>query len=119
MANARRKGHDFERAVAQNMREIGFEHCVTSRAESKNMDDAGVDLCNLPLNIQCKNGYEKSTPNFRRLRDAAKIKLAAKYPKDNPVNSYPFVLLHKTSGNDVTATIDYDYFKYLLANQIK
>lgn len=53
--NARQKGHTFEREVAKRWRELGWERCVTSRSESKNLDDKGIDLCYTdPFIIQCK-----------------------------------------------------------------
>lgn len=56
-------GHSFERNVALKLREIGFPHVVTSRSESRNRDNDGIDLINknelvngrLPYNIQCKS----------------------------------------------------------------
>lgn len=55
MVNGRKKGHTYERDVAQKFRAAGFEDCVTSRLESKRMDDLGVDLCNTqPWLVQCK-----------------------------------------------------------------
>lgn len=61
--NARNAGHNYERTLAAEMREIGFDACVTSRSESKSRDDAGVDLCFTgPLNIQAKRW--KSAPSY-------------------------------------------------------
>jgi len=56
-------GHGFERFIAKRLRDIGFEHVVTTRSESRGRDAAGIDLMNkdelkngrLPYNIQCKN----------------------------------------------------------------
>lgn len=53
--NARKKGHAYEREVARRFREAGFSDCVTSRLESKRLDDLGVDLCYTgPWLVQCK-----------------------------------------------------------------
>lgn len=55
MINARKKGHAFELAVAERFRSAGFSDCVTSRSESKRMDDLGVDLMYTdPYLVQCK-----------------------------------------------------------------
>lgn len=60
--NARAKGHTYERDVARKFREAGFPDCVTSRLESKRMDDLGVDLCyTAPWLVQCK-AVEKLGP---------------------------------------------------------
>lgn len=67
--NARTAGHSYERKLAQELREIGFDSCVTSRAESKTRDDQGVDLCHTgPLNIQAKRW--KSAPSYHTTLDA-------------------------------------------------
>lgn len=61
--NARNAGHSYERILAQELREIGFDACVTSRSESRRRDDQGVDLCHTgPLNIQAKRW--KSAPSY-------------------------------------------------------
>lgn len=59
----RSAGNSWEREVAQILREIGFPHVVTTRAESRIRDAQKVDLINrdefkngrLPYNIQAKN----------------------------------------------------------------
>lgn len=53
--NARKKGHDYERLLAQKFRDMGWEKCLTSRLESKLRDDEGVDLTHTePFNVQAK-----------------------------------------------------------------
>ena len=61
MVNARNKGKGYELKIAEEFREIlGYEDCVTSRSESKRLDDAGVDLCNTGFfQVQCK-AWEKA-----------------------------------------------------------
>ena len=55
MSNRNRTaGLNYERQIAQELRNLGFE-AVTSRYESRRMDDSGVDLVtNFPLNPQMK-----------------------------------------------------------------
>jgi len=67
MANRNRTaGHKFERDVVNYLKDIGFQDAVTSRMESKAMDDAGVDLCNTPgFHIQCK--CTSPNPNYHEL----------------------------------------------------
>ena len=63
--SSRRKGHQFERDVVQLLRGIGYE-AITSRVESKALDDAGVDIyTDAPYNIQCK--YTDKAPSYHRL----------------------------------------------------
>jgi Holliday junction resolvase len=55
MINGRTKGHAYERKIVHELREIGFTDAVTSRSESKNADDDGVDILNVDnWAIQCK-----------------------------------------------------------------
>ena len=44
MVNSRAKWCDYERKIAIEMRELWFTDCLTSRAESKSLDDCWVDL---------------------------------------------------------------------------
>lgn len=53
--NARKKGHAYELQVRDIFKDLGFNECVSSRSESKNLDDKGVDLCYTgPFHVQCK-----------------------------------------------------------------
>lgn len=55
MINARRAGHNFERTTVQEMKELGFTRCTTSRYSSREKDDQKVDLCYTePFSIQTK-----------------------------------------------------------------
>lgn len=40
----KRRGNQYEQKIAKELRELGFEGCVTSRSESKSMDDQKVDI---------------------------------------------------------------------------
>lgn len=66
MANRNRTaGHNYERQVAKELKALGYEKVVTSRSESRNMDNSGVDLFDptgvFPFYIQNKiyKGYPK------------------------------------------------------------
>jgi hypothetical protein len=53
--SARQKGHSFELQIRDFFRELGYNDCVSSRSESKNLDDKGVDLCYTgDFHVQCK-----------------------------------------------------------------
>lgn len=43
--NGKKKGSAYEQDLARKFREAGYPECVTSRSESKNLDDKGIDLC--------------------------------------------------------------------------
>lgn len=69
MANARRKGIRVEQIKAKQIREAGFEDCITSREGSKLHDDAGVDFMNIPAWLQCKAGYARGINYTELLAD--------------------------------------------------
>jgi hypothetical protein len=65
----RTAGHNYERQLVKEFKELGYGSCCTSRSESKNRDDAGVDLCySGPWNVQAK--YTKNAPNMHTLLDS-------------------------------------------------
>lgn len=87
--NNRRRGHNYERTIVNEIKSYGYEGIVTSRSESKNMDDRGVDIfdmnntsTSLPFHVQCK----LSTKNiaYDELLGSEKL------PKDKPL-----VIFHK------------------------
>jgi hypothetical protein len=56
----RRRGHDFERKVINDIKEkTKFKDCMSSRYASKYLDDQGVDIFGLPFNIQIKTLNKK------------------------------------------------------------
>ena len=69
MANTNRtKGHDAERLYVNRFKEIGYEHCVTSRYGSRLHDDAAIDLINVPINVQIKAGNTQIKYNHTQER---------------------------------------------------
>ena len=114
MPNANRDaGHRYERDTAEAMRQCGFTDCVTSRAESKSLDDAGIDLVHTgPLSVQCKR--TKNQPRFaellKRMEDACKThRLAGNVP----------VVYHKTARAPSTVTMLASDFEELAAMLVK
>lgn len=65
--NNRRKGHNWEREVAKDLRDRGiFPKAATSRYVSRQLDDAKIDIANTgPYGIQCKCSH--TTPDYRQL----------------------------------------------------
>lgn len=56
-------GHNYEREIRKKWFDAGWKHVVTSRSESKNADDSGLDLVHTaPFAVQCK--YSKTRPNY-------------------------------------------------------
>lgn len=82
--NNRTAGNGYERAIVRELKEYGYSDAVTTRSESRNMDNRGVDIMgdNLPVYIQCKNS--QNTPNIHKLLTSKLL------PNDKPV-----VVFHK------------------------
>jgi hypothetical protein len=86
----RTAGHDFERQIAELLRDAGFEHVITTRQGSRLRDAEGIDMMNsdelkhgrLPYNIQCKN--TNTGVNY--------VKLLASLPKEPGIAN---VIFHK------------------------
>lgn len=99
--SARVKGHTFEREMAELFRSLGWEKCVTSRAESKNKDDQGIDLCYTdPFNIQLKA--------IENMGSAHKV--LSEMPNDSNYN----VVFHKKNRQGVVVSMSLDDFKELI-----
>lgn len=69
LKNNRRRGNLYEVLIAKELRDLGFTGIVTSRSESKNMDDNKVDLIDtkkqFPLFVQLKRTV--ATPQFFKI----------------------------------------------------
>ena len=119
--NNRKKGHDLERQVSKDLREL-FPFTKTSRNSSKLLDDTGIDIVFVPFKIQCKRGYNKVRPKFETLKQEVIERSIANFPKEHVIHQLPFVLIHKldsekrNSQNHFQVTMDYNYFLWLLKN---
>ena len=94
MANNKRAGSNAERLYARYFRDLGFKYCKTSREESKLLDSSGIDLTNLPFNIQLKSGKQKNLNYSKELFDIDN-KIQLNLSPDNPYNGKPVVLIHR------------------------
>lgn len=107
--NSRNKGTSYERKLAKEWREFGF-NTKTSRYESKMLDDMKVDLTNTGIfNIQAK-AVERLSPSYHDILDSM--------PKDNNYNC----IFHKRNrkGEVVVMTKEdfYDIVQMLINLQI-
>lgn len=70
----RQRGNEYERRIAKELNDIGFQ-VVTSRSESKRMDDNKIDLIDLsnklPVQLQLKR--VTSTPQYFKIRDESTV----------------------------------------------
>lgn len=98
--NARKKGHQYELQIRDFFKDLGYAECVSSRSESKNMDDKGVDLCNTgPWYVQCK-----AVENLGSIH-----KVLANMPNENKLN----VVFHKRNRQGTIVAMDISTFKTL------
>ena len=96
--DSRKKGHAYEHKIAELIRGWGFD-CVTSRSESKNLDDKGVDfVTDFPFNIQAK--ATERTPPYHELLKAM--------PHDKP----PLVF-HKRNNKGTVVVMELDTFEHI------
>ena len=72
---SRTKGHNYETKIARELRDLGFSNIVTSRSESKSMDDNKVDLIDkdnkLPCAIQLK--CTQTIPSYFKIRSESTV----------------------------------------------
>lgn len=116
---SRTKGHNAERDYANKFKELGFGYCKTSRQASRILDDSGIDLCHLPLNVQIKSGYWKVRPKADLVFFHMKEKLEKNFPETDAVHAYPKVLIHKLDGhrdeNQLVTMMWKDWIEFLKA----
>jgi len=98
--NARKKGATYELQIRDFFRELGFKDCVSSRSESKNMDDKGVDLCYTgPFYAQMK-----AVENLGSIHNVLE-----KMPKEDKMN----VVFHKKNRQGTIVAMDLETFRAL------
>lgn len=110
--NARSRGNAYERRIAQELRELGFPGVVTSRSESKRMDNAKVDLIDTENKLKCllQLKLTQATPNYFKIREEC------------PIKDAPFCIIwNKTKPTESTfrsegevAILDKDFFYKLI-----
>jgi hypothetical protein len=79
---SRRKGHDFERRVAKDLREIGYEDARRG-LQSQGGEEMPPDVIAPPFAIQCKNHAKKV--HYRKAMEQAE--------GECPKGHYPVVVV--------------------------
>ena len=107
--NPRKKGHSYELDIRDWFRELGWSNAVSSRSESKNKDDQGIDLCYTdPFYVQAK-----AVEKLGSLHE-----ILTKMPKGTHYN----LVFHKRNrkGTIVAMTIEdfKEILEMLITNQI-
>jgi len=105
--NARNKGHAYERKIVNELKEyLLFVNALSSRSESKNLDDKGVDIAYTdPFYIQCKA--------VEKLGNIHKV--LSKMPNEDKYN----VVFHKRNNQGETVTMWKDDFYELIGMLIR
>jgi hypothetical protein len=98
--NARKKGHGYELLIRDFFKDLGYSDCVSSRSESKNLDDKGVDLVFTgPYWVQCK--AVESLGSIHKILDSM--------PKEEKLN----LVFHKRNRQGTIVAMDIESFKVL------
>jgi hypothetical protein len=94
----KRKGSNGERLYAKLFRELGYIFCQTSRLESRLHDNCGIDLTNLPFNVQVKVGYDRGL-NIKNVIEYTKNQIKELMPPTKIEHELPTIVIHrKTVG---------------------
>lgn len=116
--NSRTKGHNYERWLAKFFREqFDFNFCKTSREASRILDDCGIDIANIPYNLQAKSGYKGHRPKPDIIFASMTEKLQKNFPKDDPIHNRIKLLFHKLDGHkpeNHLVTLQFDDFIKIL-----
>ena len=101
--SARNKGNTFEREICKLLVSIGFI-AVTSRSESKRLDDAGADIfSDFPFYIQAKAVERMSMPVHELLKT-----MQGNLPDRPPC------VFHKRNNKGVVVSLQLDDFLDLI-----
>jgi len=92
--NNKRKGSNAERYYVKLFRDMGYDKCVTARYGSRIHDDAGIDLINIPYNIQIKAGRQRRLNYINTLQEV-KNRITKIFSQENREHTYPTILIHK------------------------
>lgn len=102
----RRRGHQYERDLAREFRELGYPRCRTTRETSKLLDACKVDLDIPDFNIQAKS--VRAGIKYSEIFDDIDEKLAEHYPERL---GYISAILHKKMGEELVILKKEDFYK--------
>lgn len=101
----RTRGHSYERKIAQEFREMGWEKACTTRYASRMRDDQKVDIFDVdPFNVQCKATNKRI--DYKQV--------LSEMPKDTNYN----VILNKLTGKGEFVIMSKEDF-YEIVNSLK
>jgi hypothetical protein len=106
---SKRKGSSWEYELIKQFKALGYDDCVTSRSESKNLDNNKIDICSntLPVYVQAK--HTTNIPNYFKIESEC------------PLKDKPFVICWKKANESKKelALIPIELFYKLLKQQNK
>lgn len=92
--NNKRKGSVAERKYRNRFKEeTRFDKVRTTRQASRILDDCGIDLAFLPLNVQIKRGKQRGL-NASKEIDYIAERMKEILPPDYPNQNYPTIVIH-------------------------
>jgi hypothetical protein len=103
----RTRGHSYERKIAQEFREMGWEKACTTRYASRMRDDQKVDIFDVdPFNVQCK--ATNKCINYKQV--------LSEMPNDNNYN----VVFNKLTGKgDFVIMVKEDFYELISTLKIE
>ena len=110
----RRKGNNAERQIAKELRELGYTYAATSRATSRQLDNAKVDINFVPFNIQSK--AVKQNLNFKdymNLIDEVNGGISKLPPELLVRLTYPTVIFHKKDRQTICVMTKQDFYNII------
>lgn len=110
-AKNKHKGSHAERFYAKVFRDLGFNYCITSRQGGRIYDNAGIDLMNIPYNVQIKAGIQKNMSPGKVLFNIDN-QIKALFPEDAQVRKYPIILIHRPIPFSSSTNEDFVYYSY-------
>lgn len=117
------KGSRAEQEYAKIFRDLGFSFCKTSRQASRLHDDAGIDLVEVPYNVQIKAGYAKGI-NYKTVLQTIKDRIVELFAPTHEVHSKPNIIIHrkdvgrgkKRDEYDDLVIMSFEDFKKIIEN---
>lgn len=110
-AKNKHKGSHAERFYAKVFRDLGFDYCITSRQGGRIYDNAGIDLMNIPYNVQIKAGTQKNMSPGKVLFNIDN-QIKALFPEDSQIRKYPIILIHRPIPFSSDTSKDIVYYTY-------
>ena len=111
----KQKGQRLEYKVRDDLK-TWYKGCSTTALKSRALDLSGIDLCNIPFHVQCKN--VESIKHFDIFQmEENMLTCLPKYFVDEELEMNkrkPFVLVHRKKRKHVEVKMTYESFIKLL-----